>query len=184
MKRLAFADALLFAAVLSAAGTVLAHLLSPLLGVALISRGLCSLLALAYVLFLVLRSRLKRGRVSLLALWMAAAFAIALLCPSLLSMAAAHLTLIWLTRALLFHASVMTALADLAVTALSLAAGCWALVETGSLFASLWSLCLAQACCALLPLRRDRGSARDADQRFRHAARAADEALRALNPSR
>ncbi len=186
MKRLSFFEALCFAVALSAAGTVLAHVLSPWFGVALISRGLCTLLGLAYVLFLLVRSRLQRGRVSLLLGWLCAALAIPVFCPSLLSMAAAHLTLIWLTRALLFHTSMLTALADLAVSALSLAVGCWALLETGSVFASLWSLCLVQAGCALLPLRlRKSAEARSDDElRFSRAARAAEQALRSLASSR
>jgi hypothetical protein len=101
-------------------------------------------------------------------------------------MSAAHLTLIWLARALLFHTSLLTALADLVLSALSLAAGCWALLVTGSLFASLWSLCLVQATCALLPGSAGRapriGGAHE--QRFAAAARAAEQALRALAHSR
>jgi hypothetical protein len=104
-------------------------------------------------------------------------------------MAAAHLILIWLTRALLFHATLLTALADLGVSALSLAAGCWALLETGSLLASLWSLCLMQAACALLPSRVGKSAARsgtdnDDEQRFSRAARAAEQALEQLTSSR
>ena len=183
MMRLSFIEALLFAAGLSAAGTLLAHVLSPLFGLALISRALCSALSLAYVLFLLMRSRLQRGRVSLLTGWLCAAVLIALLCPSLLSMVAAHLSLIWLTRALLFHASLLTALADLGVSALSLAAGCWALLETDSLFAGLWCLCLVQAGCALLPLRLGKAgpssvAGSDHEQRFTRAARVAEQALR------
>ena len=186
MKRLGFFEALCFAAAVSAVGTLLSHVLSPWFGVALISRGLCTALGLAYVLFLLMRSRLQCGRVSLLAGWLCAALAIAVLCPSLLSMAAAHLTLIWLTRALLFHSSLLTALADLAVSALSLAAGCWALLATGSVFASLWSFGLVQAGCALLPLNLNRSAPvhSDDDQRFSRAARAAEQALRALASSR
>lgn len=181
MKRLGFLQALCFAAALSAAGTLLMHILSPWFGVALISRGLCTVLGLAYVMFLLIRSRLQRGRVSLLLAWLCAALAIAVFCPSLLSMAAAHLILIWLTRALLFHGSLLIALADLAISALSLAAGGWALLATGSVFAGLWSLALVQAACALLPphLKRSTLVRSDDDQRFDRAACAAERALRA-----
>ncbi len=189
MKRLSFIEALCFAALLSVVGTVLARVLSPLFGAALIARALCTALSLAYVLFLLLRSRLQCGRVSLLSGWLCAALLIAVFCPSLLSMAAAHLSLIWLTRALLFHTSLLTALADLGVSALSLAAGCWALLETGSFFASLWSVCLLQAGCALLPVPlgkspRSAGYGHDHEQRFTRAARAAEQALRSLTSSR
>ena len=189
MKRLSFIDALLFAAALSVIGSVLAVLLAPLCSGVLLSRALCTALALAYVLFLLMRSRLRNGRVSLLAGWLLAALAIALFCPSLLTVVAAHLTLIWLIRALLFHSSLLTALADLGLCALSLAAGCWALMETGSVLISLWSLGLVQAACALLPTRL--GAARrmanaltDDEQRFTSAARVAEQALQSLSSPR
>ena len=186
MKRLGFFEALCFAALLSALGTLLSHMLAPWFGMALTARGLCTLLGLAYVLFLLMRSRVRRGRVSLLLGWLCAALAIAVCCPSLLSMAAAHVTLIWLTRALLFHTSLLTALADLAVSALSLAAACWTLLETGSVFASLWSLGLLQASCALLPLHLNPSAPphSDADVRFSRAARVAEQALRSLASAR
>ena len=189
MKRLSFIDALLFAVALSVVASVLAVLLAPLCSGALLSRGLCTALALAYVLFLLMRSRLRSGRVSLLVAWSLAALAIALLCPSLLSMVAAHLVLIWLTRALLFHSSALTALADLGLCALSLAAACWALMQTGSVLISLWCLFLVQAACALLPVRlgnpgRAGIAGSDNEQRFAHAARAAERALQALSSPR
>ena len=186
MKRLGFMPALGFALGVSVLGTLLAKILSPLFAGALLARALCTALSFAYVLFLLARSSQRRGRVSLLAVWCCAALAIALLCPSLLSMSAAHLTLIWLARALLFHKSLLTALADLLLSALSLAAGCWALFATGSLFASLWSLCLVQAACALLPGSAGRDPRIDAafEQRFAAAARAAEQALRVLAHSR
>ena len=186
MKRLGFMPALGFALGLSVLGTLLGKILSPLFDAALLARVLCSALSLSYVLFLLARSGLRRGRVSLLAAWCCAALVIALLCPSLLSMSAAHLTVVWLARALLFHKSLLTVLADLVLSALSLAAGVWALLVTGSLFASLWSLCLVQAACALLPGSVSRAAVIDGahEQRFAEAARVAEQALRALSHSR
>ena len=184
MKRLSFMDAVLVALVFSGAGALLAAVLTPLLGVALVSRALCVLLALAYVLFLIARSGLRHGRVTLLCAWLLAAIAITFLCPTLFSMAAAHLTLVWLTRALLMHTGVFTAMADLMLCALSLAAGCWAFVETASVFASLWTLGLVQAASALLPMRRDTVRAHDDDADFSQAARAAEQALRAFERAR
>lgn len=189
MQRLSFIDALLFAVALSVIGAGLALVLAPLCSGVLLSRGLCTALALAYVLFLLVRSRLRSGRVSLLVMWLLAALAITLFAPTLLAMVAAHLVLIWLTRALLFHRSGLTALADLALCALSLAAACWALLHTGSVFISLWCLLLVQAACALLPARLGKPPTPDQrdtndDQRFAQAARAAEQALQALSAPR
>ncbi len=90
---------------------------------------------------------------------------------------------------LLFHSSLLTALADVGLCALSLALGCWVLMGTGSVLSSVWSLGLVQAACALLPTRL--GAARsvahaspDDEQRFAHAARAAEQALQALSSPR
>ena len=189
MKRLSFIDALLVALILSVIGSVLAVLLAPLCGGVLLSRGLCTALALAYVLFLLMRSRIRSGRVSLLAAWSLAALAIVLLCPSLLSMVAAHLVLIWLVRTLLFLSSPLVALADLVLCVLSLAAASWALLQTGSVFVSLWCLLLVQAACALLPTQLGKagraGQAGNNDeQRFAHAARVAEQALQTLSSPR
>ena len=189
MKRLSFIDALLCAVALSIIGSMVAVLLAPLCSGVLLSRGLGTALALAYVLFLLMRSRLRSGRVSLMAVWSLAALAIAFLCPSLLSMVVAHLVLIWLVRTLLFLSSPLLALADLALCALSLAAACWALKQTGSVLVSLWCLLLVQATCALLPAHlgkpataQQRG--RDDDQDFARAARAAEQALQSLSSPR
>ena len=90
---------------------------------------------------------------------------------------------------LLFHSSLLTALGGLGLCALSLAAGCWVLMETGSVLSSVWSLGLVQAACALLPTRP--GAARsaantrtDAERHFARAARAAEQALQALSSPR
>jgi hypothetical protein len=184
VKRLTFIEAAVTALALSVVGAVLAAVLTPLFGVTLVSRALCLLLALAYVLFLLARGRHRHGRVTLLAAWALAAVVITLLCPTLFSMVAAHLTLVWLTRALLMHTSVFTAMADLLLCGLSLAAGCWAFVETASVFAGLWSLGLVQAACSLLPLEPRSLARHDAHDAFTHAARAAEQALRAFERAR
>lgn len=180
MKRLSFIDALLAALALSTVGALLCQILMPLLGVTLVARGLGLLLALAYVMFLLARSRVTHGRLTLLTLWLLAALAITLLCPTLFSMAAAHLTLVWLSRSLLMHDSVLAALGDLLISALSLAAGCWAFAETASVFASVWTVGLLQAACTLLPRRDTPRTEQSAEQSFTHAARAAEQALRAF----
>ena len=189
MKRLSFVDALVLALVLSVSGGVTATMLGPLCSGVLLSRALCTALAFVYVLFLIMRSRLRSGRVSLLATWLLAALAIVLFSPSLLVMVIAHLVLIWLTRGLLFHRSVLSALADLGLCALSLATAAWALLETGSVFISLWCLLLVQAACVLLPARLGNPACAgtevdDNNTRFAHAARAAEQALHALSSPR
>lgn len=179
MKRLSFIEAVLAALALSTVGAVLFQILMPVFGVTLVARGLGLLLALAYVMFLLARSRITRGRLTLLTLWMLAALAITLLCPSLFSMAAAHLTLVWLSRSLLMHGSVLAATGDLLISAVSLAAGCWAFAETASVFASVWTVGLLQAACSLLPSRETPRTQHHAEHSFNHAARAAEQALRA-----
>ena len=189
MRRLSFIEALVLALVLSVIGGVTASMLAPLCSGVLVSRALCTALAFVYVLFLLMRSRLRSGRVSLLTAWLLAALGIVLFSQSLLIMVIAQLVLIWLIRALLFHRSVLSALADFGLCALSLAAAAWSLRETGSVFISLWCLLLVQAACVLLPARlgtpaRASAEVDENNTRFAHAARAAEQALFALSSPR
>ena len=186
MKRPSFFEGVGLALLFAGAGSVLFTLLAPWFGAALLLRGLCSASALAYVLYLVARSRLRSGRVTLFVAWTVVAAVIAVLSPSLLIMVVAHLVVMWLLRAVLFHTSLLTALADLALSGLALAAACWALLATGSVFVTLWSLWLVQAAFALLPAhlgdqRRSRQHDHDRAQRFKRAARSAEQALRTLS---
>lgn len=182
-----FLEGALLAAVVSLAGTMLYHLFRPIYGGDVVLQGLSATLGLAYVLYLIGRSRLRGGRVSILACWLLGACLIAWLSPSVLVSVCGHLALIWVVRACTYHKGLLPALADFCLSGCSLLAAAWAVSQTQSLFAGLWCLMLVQALFSLIPARAgiDRAQASPADEdRFETARRHAEEALRALSTVR
>jgi hypothetical protein len=146
-------------------------------------------LGLAYALYLLRRSGERTGRITVFVCWIAAAAGIDWLAPSLTLYVAGHLGLVWLVRSLYHHASLFTALADLGLVVLGVAAGVWAITQTMSLFAAIWCFFLVQACFVAIPPRiagrTADGSARaEGDERFSRAHRAADAAVRKLSTVR
>lgn len=178
VSRPGFFEGVAVAAAASVIGTVAHAVLVPLAGAAGL-RALIALLALAYVLYLQRRSGARVGRVTALAAWSGAAVLLWWLAPSLPAYLLAHLALIWLLRALQFHDGLLSALADLGLTAFAFCAALWAMRETGSVGLAIWCLFLVQALFVAIPPRAPRPAAGGAD-RFEHAWRAAEAAARKL----
>ena len=98
--------------------------------------------------------------------------------PPLLLYLALHVGLLWLVRALYHYASVLSALADLGLNGMALAAAVWASTHTASLLLSTWCFFLVQALFVAIPRDlRDRRVAQGAPtapaDRFQQAHRAA-----------
>ena len=181
-----FLEGAAVAAIMSVAGSVLYRVEAPLYGNPSALHGVCAALGCGYMVYLLARSDGRSGRVTLAVGWALAAAAIAVWNPSLSVTLAAHLALIWLVRVLRFHSHLITAAADLVLSAASLLAAAWALLQTGSVLASLWVLWLVQAAFVLLPAPGNAApaavpAAGDAQARFERAARTAEAALRALS---
>ncbi len=141
---------------------------------------------LAYLAYLLRRSRARTGRIVVVSAWAFATFACWLVGASLSEQVLLYAGLIWLVRSLYFHGSIVAALLDLGLVALGLAAAVWALLNTGSLAASLWSFFLVQALFRWIPdLDRDpAGSAPRATasaSSFQSAHRVALDAVRKLS---
>ncbi len=186
MKAPTFLEGVGVALTASVVGSVLFTTLAPVFGSATVVRALIAAIGLAYVLYLLRRSRERIGRVTVVAGWAVAAFAIGLWQPPLLLYLLLHIALLWLVRSLYRYASLLSALADLGLSGLGLAAAVWAAVHTGSLFLSIWSFFLVQALCVAIPrdLRGRRAASPDGTQpedRFQTAYRAAQAALRRLS---
>ncbi|MEN8175709.1 MAG: hypothetical protein ABFS23_08090 [Pseudomonadota bacterium] len=138
-------------------------------------------LSFAYVFYLLARSGQRVGRVTTLAGWVLAAgigWILQLPLPLYLLL---HLGLIWLVRSLYFYSSALSALMDLGLTGLGLAAGIWAFLHTGSLFLGLWSFFLVQALFVVIPTTFKQGPSKSkppaGDDAFEKAHRAAEQAL-------
>ncbi len=167
----------------SMAGAAVFAVLSVMLDTLGVFRLVVAGLALAYVLYLLLRNSERLGRLSVLALWFVIAGANLLLVTSPLLYVVIHLALIWLIRALYYYTGVLPALLDLGLMAVSLAVAIWAGETTHSLLLSLWCFFLVQALFVLLPTsftQRSKHNAALTDDAFDRAHRAAEVALRKL----
>lgn len=144
-------------------------------------RLLASGLGLAYMLYLLGRSNERIGRVTTLALWLAATGLLWVLSLPLSLYLAAQLAMIWLTRSLYFHQRVTAALADLGLIGLGLIGALGTFLHTGSLFLSLWCLFLVQALFVFIPSRAQAAGENPDDDRFRRAQQAASAAVQRLS---
>ena len=185
MKRPDFMEGVALALGVSVLASVLFTVLGPVFGSAAVLRLLIATSSLVYVIYLLSRSRERVGRVTTLAAWVVAALALWWLEPPLLLYVLGHAGFIWLVRSLYFHAGVLSALADLGLNGLALVAAVWATLQAGSLFLSLWCFFLVQALFTGIPKRIGRTPPNrrpdpDDEDRFQHAHRVAEGALRKL----
>jgi hypothetical protein len=183
MKQPTFLEGVGVAFGLSLAGGAVLGASSLVLPGGWIFRGVVAGVSLLYVLYLLARSRERVGRITTVALWVLVAGAAWIAQPPLLLYVLTHVLLLWLIRSLYFYSSILSALADLALNGLGVAAAIWASVTTGSVFMGLWCFFLVQALFVAIPTtsRRGAGPGRNAgenDDRFEHAHRAAESALR------
>lgn len=140
---------------------------------------------LTYLSYLLRRSNARIGRVLAIAAWALVSAGGFLLDVALLEQALLQAGLVWLIRSLYFHDSLLAAALDFGLVSAGLAAGAWALLNTGSLAAALWSFFLVQALFCWLPglIRRDGElpGAGTNPSAFHSAHRVAEEAVRKLS---
>ncbi len=140
---------------------------------------------LAYLLFLLRRSSARVGRVVVISGWGLATLACWLLQLPLLEQVLVQAGVIWMVRSAYFHASLLSATLDLGLILIGLAASAWAMLNTGSFIAALWSFFLLQSLFCLLPQfarTQAKGAAAVAagDRGFESAHRVAVDAVRKL----
>ncbi len=182
MKRPGFLQGALLALGLAVLASVMFAALMPFVGTTSVLRLLVPLLAFAYLVYLLKSSDEATGRVTTIAVWGIAAVTTWWAAPPLPLYLLIHAAIIWLVRSLYFYSSALSALIDLALTALGAAAFAWAAGQTGSLFLATWSLFLTQALFVAIPPRiGSTSAARPADNAaFERARRQADAALATL----
>ena len=183
MKRPSFLQGVLVALVLSFFGSALFAALAPVFGGVTVLRLLIALLGLAYVLYLISRSTARVGRLLTLALWLSGSALTWLLAPPLAVYALLHVGMASLIRSLYLYASVLSALLDLGLCALSVTAAVGTMAHSGSLFLALWCFFLVQALFSIIPASLKAAGARcevAAEEPFDRAQRAAEAALRRI----
>ncbi len=156
--------------------------LTPVLGSYFVLRLLIAGLGLAYVVYLLSRSRERTGRIITLVLWAVIAVATWFMGPPLSLYLVIHVGMLWLIRSLYLYSSALSALADLGLSALSLAAAVWAASQSGSVFLAVWCFFLVQALFTAIPrsMKPKAKSRPGDDESFERAHRAAEAAVRRL----
>ncbi len=106
---------------------------------------------LAYLVYLLRRNNARVGRLMVIGCWALLGLGCWLLRVPLFEQVLLQAGFIWLVRALYFHASPFSALLDFGLVSAGLATGAWAIVNTGSIAAALWSFFLVQALFSWIP---------------------------------
>jgi hypothetical protein len=186
MKQPTFLEGAGVALALSLAGAVLYAALNTVLPGVPVLRVLIAGISLAYVVYLLSRSPERVGRVTAAAAWLLVAGVLWFTHPPLLLYVCIHLGAIWLIRSLYFYSSALSALADLGLNGLSLSAAVWAVTRTGSVLLGIWCFLLVQALFVFIPksIHRKPGATQaghESADRFQHAYRAAETAVRKLS---
>jgi hypothetical protein len=126
MKRPTFLEGVGVAIAASLAGSVLYTAMDVVFPGGPVLRLLIAGIGLAYVIYLLSRSPEHVGRITATAAWALVAGVLWFTEPPLLPYVFMHLGAIWLIRSLYFYSSALSALADLGLNGLSLAAAIWA----------------------------------------------------------
>ncbi len=188
MKQPTFPEGVAVALAASLAGGVLYTALDTVFPGVPVLRLLIAAIGLVYVVYLLGRSTERVGRVTAAAAWLLVAGVLWFTHPPLLLYVCVHLGVIWLIRSLYFYSSALSALADLGLNGLGLAAGIWAVTRTGSVLLGIWCFFLVQALFVFIPksVRRKSGAGPAgpaSEDRFQHAYRVAETAVRKLSSS-
>lgn len=183
MKRPSFLEGAGVALIAAAAAGLGLALLCPLLPVVTVARVVADCLALAYLAYLLRRSPERVGRLVTLMVWFLAAGLLWLSAAPLSLHILTHSGLLWLARSLYFHGGPLAALADLGLTGLAMTIALGAYLHTGNTFLAVWCLFLVQALFVLIPVRDPEGTRAPDEDRFDHAHRSAEAAVRKLAQS-
>ncbi len=188
MKSLGILDGVIVAFAISLGAGAIALLFGGFVSYASLFNALLLGATLVYLVYLLRRSEARVGRVVAVGAWAAASLACWSFDLPLFEQVLIQAGFIWLIRSLYFHASIFAALLDFGLVSVGLAAATWAMLNTASLAAALWSFFLVQALFCWIPDLARRRSGREpsseADSHsFQSAHRVALDAVRKLTQS-
>jgi hypothetical protein len=183
MKSVSFTEGVLLALVSSLVGAISYTALLPIADGEIAICITIACLGLGYIIYLLKRSGERIGLLSTIVIWAVMTATLFIFNPSPLLFLTVQLGFIWIIRSLYFYASVISALADLALVSFSLMATIWATYQTDSLLLSIWCCLLVNSLFVFIPLdmeqRVDRsGSAAMQVDRFQQAYQAAESAIK------
>lgn len=151
MKRPHLAEGIIVALIISLAVTVVFSVMSAFFPTRFLLQILLASGSFIYILYLLLRSNEKTGRLTVLASVIVLIFFTWIFSPSMLISLFVHIGMIWLVRSLYYYTSLIISLFDLGLTLFAMAASIWTLMYTDSLFLALWCFFALQSLFAFLP---------------------------------
>lgn len=185
MKAPGIIDGIIVAIIISLGAGAASLVLGSFVAYATLFKLLLGSATLIYLVYLLKRSDARVGRVVVIAGWAFVSVACWFFDVALFEQVLIQAGIIWLVRSLYFHASLLTAALDFGLVSAGLAASAWAMVNTGSIAAALWSFFLVQALFCWLPNLAQKPSNRIYDgahdpSSFQTAHRVALDAVRKL----
>ena len=185
MKKPGFFNGVIVALVLSVIAGTVYTVLQPLFGGGLVLRMLIAGLSLAYIVYLLRKSRICVGKLTALMFWLVVSAAIWFWSPPIGAYLLLHTGMIWLVRSFYFHSSIITSLADLGLSLLAIIVATATALHSNSLFLSVWCFFLIQALFVMVPAKWSRRAGDDVasvePDLFQNAWRNADAALRKIS---
>ena len=151
MKSPGIIDGVIVAIVISLGAAAARLVLGGFIAYATLFSLLLCAATLVYLVYLLKRSKAKIGRVVVIASWAVASLGCWFFDVPLFAQVLIQAGFIWLVRSLYFHGSMFSAALDFGLVSAGLAAGAWAMVNTGSLAGALWSFFLVQALFCWIP---------------------------------
>jgi len=183
MKTTTFLEGVFVALIISFVSSILLLVLSSLFSGSVLIHLLISGMTLAYLVYLLSRSKERIGRVVVITAWLIGVFSLWIAWPPLTLFILGHLISIWLVRSLYFYSSLVSSLMDLALNAFSIAIAFSVASHTNSPFLTLWCFFLTQALFVMIP-KSIQSSASDTPKNeadFQQSYRAAQAAVRQLS---
>jgi hypothetical protein len=186
MNKLTFWNGVVFALLGSLIGSIGFFALTLVFSEDCAIRLLTSGLALAYILYLLINSQERTGRITVLGAGIILWIMLWIIYPPLTVFIVLHVLAIWLIRSLYWYASLISSLADLGLNALSFASAFWALHHSGSLFLTFWCFFLVQALFVYIPTGIKKANLAnavipDSESDFNRAYQTAEAAVRKLS---
>lgn len=189
MNRPGFFEGVVLSVFISITGSILFHGLESLLSVNLILQPVIAVTFFIYLLYLLIRSKQRTGRITVIALWFLASLLMLSLNTPIMIFLLVQGCMLWLIRSVYFYTSVLSSAADLLLTTTGILAAVWTARYTDSLIFSLWSFYLIQALFVTIPVNwrkpaLNRKTSLPADDSFEHAYHSAEKAVRLLSSER
>ena len=189
MKQPTFYEGIVVAIAASVTGSALALVLTPMFGRGGMAQLLITGISFAYLVYLLARSPERVGRITAVTLWVVVTTIAWFAGLPVLLLGLVQVGFLWLIRSLYFYSSVLSALMDLGLTALSLVIAFWAATHSSSLFLGIWTFFLTQALFVAIPRQMRKSDTTHQfpqmqDDRFQNAYRSAQAAARKLSTAK